>query len=49
MATHPDTVTNFYASNIILKVHSDASYLFALKAHSRTGVYFFLGNLPQKH
>ena len=48
MATHPDAVMRFYASDIILNIHSDASFLMALKARSQAGGYFFLGRLPQK-
>ena len=46
MATHPDAVIRFRASDMILNVHSDASYLSAGKARSRAGGYFFLGSLP---
>jgi hypothetical protein len=31
---------------MILNVHSDASYLSALRARSRAGGYFFLGSIP---
>lgn len=47
MATHPDTVINFYASDMILNVHSDASYQTASKMRSRAAGYFFLGSIPQ--
>ena len=36
----------FYASDMILNVHSDASYLTAPKARSRIGGHFFLGQVP---
>ena len=50
MATHPTAVIRFRASDMILNVHSDASYLSAGKARSRAGGYFFLGSLPKnKH
>jgi len=47
MATHPDAVIRYKASDMILNVHSDASYLSAPKARSRAGGYFFLGSMPQ--
>jgi hypothetical protein len=43
-ATHPDATIRFKASDMILHVHSDASYLSETKARSRVGGYFFLGN-----
>jgi hypothetical protein len=42
--THPDAKICYRASNMILNVHSNASYL---KARSRSGGYFFLGSIPQ--
>ena len=47
MWTHPDARIWFRASDMVLNVHSDASYLSAPKATSRAGGYFFLGNLPK--
>jgi hypothetical protein len=46
MWTHPDAKICYRASNMILNVHSNASYLSALLARSRAGGYFFLGSLP---
>ena len=46
MWTHPDAVICYYASDMILQVHSDASYLTAPRARSRVGGHFFLGMLP---
>ena len=43
-ATHPDAEVTFYASDMILKIHTDASYLSEQGARSRVGGYFFLGN-----
>eukprot|EP00804_Cyclotella_cryptica_P006782 CCRYP_019520-RA/>CCRYP_019520-RA protein AED:0.42 eAED:0.42 QI:0/0/0/1/0/0/4/0/407 len=40
--THPDAMIAFRASNMILAVHSDASYLSETKARSRAGGHFFL-------
>jgi len=47
MATHPNAKIRYYASQMILNVHSDASYLSAPNARSRAAGYFFLGNLPR--
>ena len=47
LATHPQSIIRFYASNMILNVHSDASYLTAPKARSQADGHFFLGSLPE--
>jgi hypothetical protein len=47
MATHPDAKIRYRASNMVLNVHSDASYLSAPHAQSRAGGYFFLGSTPR--
>ena len=47
MATHPDATIRYYASDMILNVHSDASYLSVPNARSRAAGIFFLGSLPQ--
>ena len=41
-ATHPNAVLQFTASNMILHVHSDVSYLSEPGARSRAGGFFFL-------
>ncbi len=46
MWTHPDAIIQYCASDMILNVHSDASYLTAPKVRSQAGGYFFLGSLP---
>ena len=46
MHTHQDAVICFYASDMVLNVHSDASYLTATRGRSRAGGYFFLGSIP---
>jgi hypothetical protein len=46
MWTHLDAKICYRASDMILKVHSNASYLSAPCACSRAGGYFFLGSLP---
>jgi hypothetical protein len=43
LATHPDATIRYRASNIILHIHSDASYLSVSNARSRLGGRFFLG------
>ena len=43
-ATHPDAQVRFYASGMILHVHSDGSYLSVARGRSRAGGYFFLSN-----
>ncbi len=45
MWTHPDAIIRYHASDMILNVHSDASYLSAPKSCSQAGGYFFLGSL----
>ncbi len=47
MWTHTDAIIWYHASDMILNVHSDASYLSAPKACSRAGGYFFLCSIPQ--
>jgi hypothetical protein len=46
MWTHPDAVIRYRASDMVLNVHSNTSYLSARCARSRAGGYFFLGSLP---
>jgi hypothetical protein len=43
LATHPDATIRFPASDMILNIHSDASYLLAANAHSRACGHFFMG------
>ena len=47
MVTHPDAIVRFYASDMILNLHSDALYLSAGQGRSRAGGYFFLGSVPK--
>ncbi len=44
VATHPDAIVSYAKSNMILSVHSDASYLSEPKARSRAGGHFFLSD-----
>ena len=43
-ATNPDATVRFSASNMILHIIPDASYLSATRARSRLGGYFFLSH-----
>jgi hypothetical protein len=43
-ATHPDAEVRFHASDMVLQVSSNASYLSELAARSRIGGHFYLGN-----
>jgi hypothetical protein len=42
-ATHPDAVLRYQKSDMILKIHSDASYLSEPKARSRAAGHFYMG------
>jgi hypothetical protein len=44
LATHPDATIRYHASDIILHIHSDASYLSVSNACSRLGGLFFCGD-----
>ena len=46
-ATHPDATIRYVKSDMILHVHSDASYLSAPKARSRLAGFIFLANTPK--
>jgi hypothetical protein len=46
LATHPDATIRYHASDMILHIHSDASYLSVSNTRSRLGGLFFLGNKP---
>ena len=48
-STYPDAKIRFRASDMILNIHSDASYLCGPRERSRVAGYFFLGWLPQEH
>jgi hypothetical protein len=43
LVMHPDATIRFYASDMILHIHSDASYLSYSKTRSRLGGLFNLG------
>ena len=46
VATHPNATVRFRASNMILNIHSDASYLSEPNARSRIAGHYFLGDVP---
>jgi hypothetical protein len=41
---HPETKTCYHASDMILHIHSDASYLLEREAKIRAGGFFYMGN-----
>ena len=45
--THQDATIRYVASDMILNIHSDASYLSEARARSRLGGTYFFGSLPQ--
>eukprot|EP00957_Ditylum_brightwellii_P074497 5660510-Ditylum_brightwellii.AAC.1 len=49
MATHPNATIQCYALDMILNIHSDASYLSEKNAKSTAGGHYFLGLVPQDH
>ena len=48
LATHPDAKVRYHASDMVLNIHSDASYLSEPQAKSRLAGHFFLGSIPKK-
>ena len=46
LATNAEAKIRFYASDMVMNVHSDASYLSETKARSRTCGHFFMGWKP---
>jgi hypothetical protein len=42
--THPETKMRYHASDMILHIHSDASYLSENEAKSRAGGFFYMGS-----
>jgi hypothetical protein len=43
-STHPESTIRYFASDMQIKIHSDASYFSEPKAKSIIGGYFYLGN-----
>ena len=48
VATNPDATICYYASDMILNIHLDASYLLERNTRSRALGYFFLGLMPTR-
>jgi hypothetical protein len=46
LATHPNAKVRYHKSDMILNIHSDASYLSETKARSRIAGHYFLGSTP---
>jgi hypothetical protein len=44
LVTHPDATIRYHAPDMILHIHSDASYLSVSNSRSRLGGLFFCGN-----
>jgi hypothetical protein len=42
--THPETKIRYHASDMILNIHSDVSYLSEREAKSRAGGFFYMGS-----
>ena len=43
-ATHPNSITTYQASDMVLAGHSDAPYSTETDAHSRAGRHFLISN-----
>ena len=48
LATNPHATIRYYASEMILNIHSDTSYLSKSRARSRTAGHFLLVPFPKK-
>jgi hypothetical protein len=46
LAANPDSTIRYHASDMILHIHSDSSYLSVSNAHSRLGGLLFCGDKP---
>ena len=47
VATYPNATTSFYASDMIMNINSDASYLYSKGARSCASRYFFMGYISK--
>ena len=47
MVSNPDAKIRYHASDMVLNVHSDASYLTAPGARSHASGHFFPGSIPK--
>jgi hypothetical protein len=48
-ASHPESQIRYVASDMVLHIHSDASYLTEPGARSRSGGHFFFSDRPTSH
>jgi hypothetical protein len=48
-STHHETKIRYHASDMILHIHSDASYLSENEAKSRAGEFFYMGNTTKNN
>jgi hypothetical protein len=46
--THPETKIRYHASDMILHIHSDASYLSEKESKIRAGGFFYMGSSTNK-
>jgi len=46
VATYPDAIIRYHASDMVLHVDSDAAYIVLPNARSRYAGHFFLGDTP---
>jgi len=46
LASHPNATVQFRALDMVMNIHSDASYLSKPNSHSRACGHFFMGVLP---
>eukprot|EP00957_Ditylum_brightwellii_P105614 8052572-Ditylum_brightwellii.AAC.1 len=47
MWTYPNTAMRFYASDTILHIHSNTTYMVLPEARSQTSKYFYLSSNPE--
>ena len=47
LTTHPNATIRFYASDMIMNIHLDTSYLSVKGARSRASGHFFMGSVPK--
>ncbi len=49
LASNSEAKVRCYASDMVMNIHSDASYLSETKARSRACGHFFMGWMPKMH
>ena len=49
LTTNPDATLRYYASDMILNIHSDTSYLSEQNGRSRASGHYFMGWMPVKN